>query len=62
MEEKPWYVRYAFDWMLLLFAVPFITLRNMVPDDGWVAFSLEVILFWIFFMWLVTLPVEDHER
>ena len=62
VKDTPWYVRYAIDWILLLFAIPLILLRTLVPDDGWVAFTLEVVLIFIFFMWLVTLPVEDHER
>jgi hypothetical protein len=62
VEEKPWYIRYAFDWMLLLIALPFLLARGSVSDDGWTAFGLEVILVGIFFMWLVTLPPEKHER
>jgi len=61
-DEKPWYTRYAYDWMLILIAVPFLVARASVPNDGWTAFGLEYILIGIFFMWLVTLPPEEHER
>jgi hypothetical protein len=62
VEEKPWYIRYAYDWMLLLIAVPFLVARAWVPNNGWTAFGLEYILIGIFFMWLVTLPPGEHER
>ena len=61
-DEEPWYIRYAYDWMLLLFALPILAARASVSSDGWTAVSLEVILMGIFFMWLVTLPPEEHER
>ena len=61
VEEKPWYIRYAFDWTLLLISIPFIIARASVSNDGWAAFSLEVVLVGIFIMWLVTLPPEVNE-
>jgi len=61
-DEKPWYIRYAFDWLLLLIAIPFVLARTSVSDGGLAAFGLEVVLIGIFFMWLVTLPPEEHER
>ena len=61
-EEKPWYIRYAYDWVLLLIAIPLLILRVSVNNDGWVAICLEVILIGIFFMWLVTLPSSEYEK
>lgn len=59
--EKPWYIRYAYDWMLFLLAVPFVTARAIVDDDGWASFVMEIILVGIFFMWLVSLTPENYE-
>jgi hypothetical protein len=61
-DDKPWYIRYAFDWMLLLIAVPFIVASMSVTDDSWAAFSLDVVLIGIFFMWLETQVHEVHDR
>ena len=61
-DKKPWYIRYAFDWTLVLIAFPFIVARASVSDVTWAAFSFEVVLIGIFFMELVTLPPEEHER
>ncbi len=58
--EMPWYIRYAYDWMLLLIALPVLLARAIVDSDGLVAFGLEVVLIGIFFMWLVTLPPEQR--
>lgn len=61
-DEMPWYIRYAYDWTLLLIALPILVARASVSSDGWVSVALEFILIGIFFMWLVTLPPEEHER
>ena len=61
VKDTPWYVRYAYDWFLLLVAIPILITRSLVPDGGWMAFILEVLLIGIFFMWLVSLPPEKHE-
>jgi len=61
-DEKPWYIRYAYDWMLLLIVLPFLVARASVSTEGGVAFCLEVVIMGIFIMWLVTLPPEEHER
>lgn len=61
VRDTPWYVRYAYDWFLLLVATPILFARSLVPDGGGMAFILEVLLIGIFFMWLVSLPPEKHE-
>jgi hypothetical protein len=58
VKDTPWYIRYAFDWILFLFAIPFIVARALVSDGGWFAFILEAVLVGIFIMWLVTLTSE----
>ena len=62
VREKPWYIRYAWDWMLLLIAIPLVYTRAFVSDDGLAAFGIEIALICIFYMWLVTLPSGEHER
>lgn len=60
-EEKPWYIRYAYDWMLLLIAIPFLVVRVFVNNDGWTAFLMETVLVGILCMWLVSLPPGKYE-
>jgi hypothetical protein len=49
-EEIPWYSQYYLDFLLLLIAIPIVYARSKVPDGGWVAFGLEIILVWIVIM------------
>jgi len=60
VEEKPWYIRYAFEWMLLLISIPLSFSRVVFASNEWISFSLEVLLAGIFFMWLTTLTPENH--
>jgi hypothetical protein len=62
VEAKPWHIRYAYDWILLLISIPLIYGRVSISSNEWIAFSLEVLLAGIFFMWLTTLTHEEHER
>lgn len=61
VRDTPWYVRYAYDWFLLLVVTPILIARSLMPEGGWMAFILEVLLIGIFVMWLVSLPPEKHE-
>jgi len=61
VKDTPWYVRYAFDWFLLLIALPILIARLLMPDGEWIAFILEILLIGIFFMWLASLPPEKNE-
>ncbi len=62
VEEKPWYIRYAYDWILLLIVIPLVYSWTFVSDEGWAAYGIEIALICIFYLWLVTLPHEEHER
>ena len=62
VEEKPWYIRYAWDWILLLIAIPLVIAKASISDEGLAAYGIDMILIWIIFLWLVTLPPGEHER
>jgi hypothetical protein len=61
-EEKPWYIRYAYDWMLLLITILLLVTRAVIVTNEWIAFSLDVLMMCIFFMWLTTLTPEQAEK
>ena len=61
-EKIPWYIQYVFDWILFMIVLLFIVARAVVSNEGWTTFLLVYILIGLFFMWLVTISPEEHER
>ncbi|MHA2313096.1 MAG: hypothetical protein ACXADF_16525 [Candidatus Thorarchaeota archaeon] len=61
-EEKPWYIRYAFDWMLLLISTLLLYMRIVLSINEWLDFILEVLIASTLFMWLTRLTPKGQSR
>jgi hypothetical protein len=60
--EKSWYIRYAYDFIILLISIALVFMRAAFSRNEWISFSLEVLLAGFFYMWLTTLTTEGVEK